>query len=180
MMMMRFHLPVRQTCPQGGSWGSRPWWSQYSPWSLIQFRQMSTMSIEHDDYDVDDNGDCKDDDLSQGQSDAGPVVDRQVYEADLYWGCVHVDLEYAEDDDNDDNYKQDGSYDNNDDCTHRTTALAKRSVRHAEHIGKGKTEEKFVYMLPNIYRHHKYHHSNHHFNHNSNQHYHHNQSLHSR
>merc|ERR1719209_2670011 len=29
--------------------------------------------------------------LSQGQGDAGPVVDRQVYEADLYRGCVHVD-----------------------------------------------------------------------------------------
>ena len=126
---------------------------------------------DYDDYDVDDNGDCKDDDLSQGESDAGPVVDRQVYEADLYRGCVHVDLEQEDDD----NYKHDGYYDTNDDCTHRTTALTKRSVRHAEHIGKGKTEEKLFYMLLNINCHHKYHHSNHNFN----QQYHHNQSLHS-
>ena len=59
------YLPVRQTCPQGGSWGSSPWWSQYSPWEVA--------SVCNDD----------DDDLSQRQGDAGPAVNCQVFETDL-------------------------------------------------------------------------------------------------
>jgi hypothetical protein len=47
--------------------------------------------------------------LSQGEGDARPVVDRQVDEADLDRGCVHVDC---------------------------ATALSKGPVRHAEDVGK--------------------------------------------
>ena len=39
-------LPVKQTWAQGGSWGSRPWWAQYSPWRTFQ--------NESNDFDWDD------------------------------------------------------------------------------------------------------------------------------
>ena len=58
----------------------------------------------------------------------------------------------GEDDDDD---KDDDDYNG----THRATALTKGSVRHAEHIGKGKAEEMFLFMSSNIF-----HHNSHHFN----------------
>ena len=68
-----------------------------------------SLSLSLKDDDVNGN----DFNLSQGERDAGPVVDRQVDEADLYRGRVHVDLQQQDLDIEEHNHDGDGDDDVN-------------------------------------------------------------------
>ena len=154
-------LPVKQTWAQGGSWGSRPWWAQYSPWRTFQ--------NESNDFDWDD-----------GQSVIfylGVIVMRvttvrvkvmKIFgppgpKTRWYWLCRPLRglgswfprelctcrsgrrLTCHDDNESLDVEKMFAHYYHSDfmKSSHRATALAKRSVRHAEHVGKRKTGKKY-------------------------------------